>query len=171
MSRYFPHTSYAEDQPYGHAILTTHVLTRGITTGTIVALTVTAVRQSIPSLRRPGLFSTRILLSSASGSLYGLGILAVGLAVRMAGREAIEWQDRSWRLLENKGQLETDDWTYGGMAVGVAAALATGQVRPHGWRAVLGGAGAGSVLGTLGYLGWRHGLNGGKFPESKEKAL
>ena len=32
MSRFFPHTPYAEDQPLGHSILTVHVLTRGFPT-------------------------------------------------------------------------------------------------------------------------------------------
>jgi hypothetical protein len=37
-----------------------------------------------------------------------MGIVSVGLVGRMWGREDIEWKDRSWRLMENKGQLETE---------------------------------------------------------------
>lgn len=81
----------------------------------------------------------------------------------MWGREEIEWQDRSWRLLENKGQLETDDWTYGGMLAGLAATALLR--RPVGWAAALGSVGAGSVAGTLGYMGWRYGVHGGKHQE------
>ncbi|OAQ64799.1 ATP release protein [Pochonia chlamydosporia 170] len=168
MSRYFPHTSYAEDQPLPHAILTTHVLTRAITAGSLIGLTITAIRQSIPSWRRPGPISKRILMSSSTGAIWGLGINAVGLAGRMYGRELIEWQDRSWRLLENRGQVEMDDWTYIGMAGGVVAALATGSLKGLGARGVLGSMGAGSVVGGLGWAGWRFGVNGGKFGE-KEK--
>jgi len=81
----------------------------------------------------------------------------------MWGREEIEWKDRSWRLLENKGQVETDDWTYGGMAVGLAATALL--KRPVGWATTVGSIGTGSVAGTLGYMGWRYGIHGGKFEE------
>lgn len=80
---------------------------------------------------------------------------------RMKGREEIEWQDRAWRLLENRGQLETDDWTYASMGAGAAL----GAMRGGGWRGVVGGAGLGSVGGMVLYMAWRYGVNGGKFPE------
>ncbi|CAH0029296.1 unnamed protein product [Clonostachys rhizophaga] len=69
----------------------------------------------------------------------------------MYGREEIEWRDRSWRLLENEGQLETDDWTYAGMVAGPAVLAATK---------------GGALGGMLGYMTWRYGINGGKFPGS-----
>ncbi|PNY26491.1 Uncharacterized protein TCAP_03611 [Tolypocladium capitatum] len=165
MSRLFPHTVYAEDQPLAHTVLTTHVLTRAVTMGTLVGLGLAGTRQAIPSLRRPGPLAARLLLSASSGSLIGAGVTAVGLAFRMQGRERIEWQDRSWRLLENQGQLETDDWTYAGMGAAAAAAVATGRVRALGWRGLVGATGLGSVGGMAGYLAWRYGVNGGKFPE------
>jgi hypothetical protein len=82
----------------------------------------------------------------------------------MWGREDIEWQERSWRLLANKGQVECDDWTYSGMAIGLLGGLSQ---RGLGWRGVVGGVGAGSVLGMVGYMGWRYGVKGGKFDEEK----
>lgn len=97
----------------------------------------------------------------------------------MWGREDIEWKDRSWRLLENKGQLECDDWTYAGMAVGVVAASAAVMVGSRGRKGVvplvalggggravevLGTASLGSFAGMLGYMTWRYGVHGGKFP-------
>ncbi|KAK2603461.1 hypothetical protein QQS21_004321 [Conoideocrella luteorostrata] len=168
MSRYFPHTSYAEDQPLPYTILTTHVLTRGFQTGSLIGLTATGIRQAIPPLRRPGIMSQRILLSSSTGSLVGLGLITLALGGRMYGRERIEWQDRSWRLLENRGQVEMDDWTYLGMGAGAVAAAVTGQVKVLGWRAVMGGLGVGGVVGMLACVGWRAGLNGGKFPEKRK---
>ncbi|POR36774.1 Uncharacterized protein TPAR_03007, partial [Tolypocladium paradoxum] len=45
MSRLFPHTVYAEDQPLAHTILATHALTRAVTTGTLIGLGVTGARQ------------------------------------------------------------------------------------------------------------------------------
>jgi hypothetical protein len=79
----------------------------------------------------------------------------------MYGREEIEWKDRSWRILENQGQLETDDWTLGGVLAGVGVAAGRIGVGALGWRGALGGAGLGSVAGMFGYLGWRHGVKGG----------
>jgi hypothetical protein len=84
----------------------------------------------------------------------------------MWGREEIEWQDRSWRLTQNKGQVECDDWTYGSMLAAAAAVAWKGK--GLGWRGAVGGVGAGSVIGTLGYMGWRYGVKGGKFEEDKE---
>lgn len=191
MSRYFPHPPYAEDQPLGHTILTVHVATRAVTFGTLIGLTTTSARTIIPALRpatqQP--FAARLLRSCASNIIITMGIVGVGLVGRMWGREVIEWQDRSWRLLENKGQLETDDWTYAGMGAATAAALvvmaraggvggggaaaaqdaAKPVIAALGWRGVVGAAGLGSVGGMLGYLAWRYGVNGGKFPDTLAK--
>lgn len=82
----------------------------------------------------------------------------------MRGKEEIEWRDRSWRLLYNRGQVECDDWTYVGMVGGGAMGVVKGG---GGWRGVAGGLGTGSLLGMVGYMGWRYGVNGGKFEEKK----
>ncbi|KAG6058024.1 hypothetical protein E4U17_000578 [Claviceps sp. LM77 group G4] len=168
MSRFFPHTPYAEDQPLPYTILTTHVLTRGLTTGSLLGITLTSIRQLIPPLRRPGPNLSRVLLASSTGSILGVGLMALALGGRMYGRDGIEWHDRSWRLLENKGQMEMDDWTYIGMGLGgLGGVVGSGAaVRNLGRsRAVLGGIGAGGALGMLGEVAWRVGLKGGKFPE------
>ncbi|UNI18785.1 hypothetical protein JDV02_005035 [Purpureocillium takamizusanense] len=178
MSRLFPHTAYAEDQPLAHLILTTHVLTRGITAGALLGATLSAARHSIPSLRPRAASAAalapplpaKVLLGASSGSVAGLGILAVALAGRMRGREDVEWRDRAWRLLENEGQLETDDWTYAAMGLAAGTAVATGRVRALGWRALVGAMGLGSVGGMVGYMAWRYGFNGGKFPSEGRKA-
>jgi len=81
----------------------------------------------------------------------------------MWGREEIEWKDRSWRLLENKGQVECDDWTYPAMLLGGATAAA--KWNGLGWRGAAAGVGMGSVLGMMGYMGWRYGVKGGKFED------
>jgi len=170
MSRFWPHTPYADEQPYEHAILYTHVLTRAIQAGSVVG---TGVGTSVFLLRQfnvlkprmpPSTLGTTILRSTGVGVVVGLGILTLGLPMRMRGREEIEWKDRSWRLLENKGQVECDDWTYVGMAAGAVTA-ARGSA--SGWRGAVGKAGAGSVVGMLGYMGWRYGVKGGKWEENK----
>lgn len=166
MSRYFPHSAYAEDQPLGHTILTVHVATRAVTLGSILGIGFTSAF-SLFGKASTEPFGKRLLRSSANNILITLGITGLGLAGRMYGREKIEWQDRSWRLLENRGQVETDDWVYAGMGVGTVAALA---LRPGaGWRGVVGAAGLGSVGGMAGFMVWRYGINGGKFPVEKTK--
>jgi len=81
----------------------------------------------------------------------------------MLGREEIEWKDRSWRLMESKGQLECDDWTYSAIALSAATAVGSKNIRGMGWRGPVGMVGVGSVLGMVGYMGWRYGVKGGKF--------
>ncbi|KAL2059950.1 hypothetical protein VTL71DRAFT_10105 [Oculimacula yallundae] len=169
MSRLFPHPPYAEDQPLSTSILTTHVLTRGIQVGslagTFAGTSLLALRH-FSVLSRPKLRSsarTTLLRSTGVGALTGFALLAIGLRIQMYGKEDIEWKDRSWRLLENKGQLECDDWTYPAMLAGGLAAMT--RARVWGWRGVLGGVGAGSLLGMAGSIGWRHGVKGGKWEE------
>lgn len=87
----------------------------------------------------------------------------------MRDQEEIQWQDRGWRLLENKGQLEVDDWTYPGMALGLASAFGAGG-RALGWKGVAGRVGVGSMAGALGYMVWRYGVKGGKFEDDLPKA-
>lgn len=195
MSRFFPHTQYAEDQPLSRTILITHVLFRGFqsgagigaTTGAVKALltwrasrsalaanpasstTTTAtstlstagraIASSISSQPQP-LKSALILRSTGTGALIGTGLMVVGLPFRMKGREDIEWSDRSWRLLQNAGQVECDDWSAIGTVVGAAAALRSSGSIP---RRLLGGAGVGSFFSIGGYMIWRYGVNGGKF--------
>ncbi|KAI1332050.1 hypothetical protein F5Y16DRAFT_212639 [Xylariaceae sp. FL0255] len=176
MSRYFPHTSHAEDQPLSHTILLTHIGTRSITTGAIIGSGVFAAQKILRSRGsvRPGpsavplppsVFPTthQFLRVAGKSTIWTLGVVSLGTVARMWGREEIEWQDRSWRLLESKGQLETDDWTYGGMVAGLAASALLR--RPVGGLAVLGAVSMGSVAGTAGYMAWRYGVNGGKFEE------
>ncbi|KAJ9144364.1 hypothetical protein NKR19_g6460, partial [Coniochaeta hoffmannii] len=104
MSRLFPRAPYAEDQPYYHTILAFHVLSRGFVIGAGVG----ALAYSARRLIRPSP-SLSLLRSSGNGALVGTGLLAVALAGRMRGREEIEWRDRSYRLLWNRGQVEVDD--------------------------------------------------------------
>ncbi|GAP92733.2 hypothetical protein SAMD00023353_8900260 [Rosellinia necatrix] len=171
MSRYFPHPAYAEDQPWARTILTAHVETRAVTTGAIIGAGIVATREALQRLRNnkaPAAVprSPRPYLQVAGRStLWTMGVVSAGLAGRMWGREEIEWKDRAWRLMESDGQLETDDWTYGGMAAGLAVTALLR--RPVGWVGAVGAVGAGSVAGTIGYMGWRYAVHGGKRPESK----
>lgn len=74
-------------------------------------------------------------------------------------------QDRSWRLLENREQVECDVYS----AAGAVARAARG--RRTGWR-VVGRAGAGGVgrlIGVGAYMGWRYGVGRGKWEMMPEK--
>ncbi|KAK7430358.1 hypothetical protein QQZ08_003106 [Neonectria magnoliae] len=170
MSRFFLHTPYAEDQPLSRTIVTTHVIARTIAMNSLIAAGITTTRRLIPAFRPKAVtlsFAPRLLRSASTGTLIAVGLGALMTGGRMFGREEIEWQDRSWRLLENKGQTETDDWTVAGMAAGAALGAVTGRNVGLGWRGAVGGIGLGSVGGMVGYLGWRYGVNGGKFDEVK----
>lgn len=171
MSRLFPHPPYAEDQPYRKAILTTHVLTRGFQAGALVgsilSVPVYFLRKPTSSAYLPRFYPFQLLRSAGVGSAVGTGVLGVGLVARMWGREEIEWADRSWRLLENTGQVEVDDWGYGGAILGAAGTYFSGNVARLGWRGLLGGAGLGSLAGVGAYTIWRSTGKGGKLEEDK----
>ena len=83
----------------------------------------------------------------------------------MWGREEIEWKDRSWRLLENKGQLEVDTWSAAGVGAGTIALVTSSWGRGAGWRVQVGSCGMGATVGMLGYMIWRHGIKGGKWED------
>ncbi|KAF2190655.1 hypothetical protein K469DRAFT_657146 [Zopfia rhizophila CBS 207.26] len=171
MSSLFPHPAYAEDQTLSHEILYFHVIRAGAATGSLIALAtapssllVSRYRQKTPFTRATLL--PRLLTHSARGIV--LGAIFGGLATwgRMRGKEEIEWQDRAWRLLENKWQVESDWWHLDGAVVGVAAGLVAarrGKIPSGLGKAALGSAGLGMSSGVIGQMGWRFGVKGGKF--------
>ncbi|EJT69665.1 hypothetical protein GGTG_12549 [Gaeumannomyces tritici R3-111a-1] len=168
MSRLFPHADYAEDQPLHRTILATHVAARAATTGTLAGAAVLSARALLPkraatpTTKTPAPAATaaalRLLRASGSGVAWATALAGLYLGASMARWEPIEY-------------LETDDWTVAGTAAGVAAATAVASsggggvragVRLLGWRGLLGAAGSGSVVGMVGYLGWRYGVKKGQ---------
>ena len=89
----------------------------------------------------------------------------------MWGREDIEWKDRTWRLLESKGQMEVDGFIVGdGLLGGLVAAIAARRGRvPAGISSIVGGIGLGTVVGTGEYMVYRYGIKGGRWPDEKAK--
>lgn len=167
MSRFFPHTDYAEDQPYTKTILTAHVLDRAFQSGAVVGLGIGAVRALIRRRR----FATAILGPTGYGAIIGTALMIPGLPSYMASKTDIEWKDRSWRLLENEGQKEVDDWSSVGFIAGTLAAArseAFRQARSGRWVKLIGGGAVGDLLGVTGYMVWRYGVNGGKWPEKTQ---
>lgn len=170
MSDLFPHTPYTEDQPLSKTILTTHVLRSGATAGAILSLPISAAlllftkppASATPTAPLAARLPRMLLTASARGTLVGTALSGAMLAARMNGRERIEWQDRAWRLRENRGQTEADWWLLGGGTAGALAGWARrASVGSRVGTAVVGGTGLGLVVGTVGYLGWRYGVKGG----------
>ncbi|KAL3444157.1 hypothetical protein BJX65DRAFT_174846 [Aspergillus insuetus] len=149
MSHFFPKAPYAEDQPLATTILTTHVLYRGFQTGAAIG---PLTRAALSLRTKSPLTSTSLLRAAGTGGVVGTGILGVALIGRMWGRKEIEWKDRSWRLMNHKGQVAVDDWSQVGGVLG--AGLGATRVHVLGWRGVLGAAGVGSLVGVVGCLGY-----------------
>ena len=170
MSGLWPHPPYAEDQPYAHTILAMHVLFRGFQSGALTGPIIGTARHLLLLRRSPSPsstppFMTTLLRSTGTGATIATGVLAVGLLARMWGREEIEWKDRSWRLLENKGQLEVDTWSVAGVGAGTIALVTSSWGKEAGWRVQVGSCGMGATVGLLGYMIWRHGIKGGKWED------
>jgi hypothetical protein len=92
----------------------------------------------------------RILRSSGRSLVIGTVAGAVATWGRMRGREDIEWQDRSWRVLENSDEVTTDWVTIGGASAGAITSLVAARrgAIPTGFgTAALGGVGIGSTVG------------------------
>ena len=62
-------------------------------------------------------------------------------------------------MLENEGQMSTDDWSLDGIVVGVTLAILAARrgmiVIKNRPLAMVGAAGLGSLIGTEGSMGWR----------------
>ncbi|KAL8733548.1 MAG: hypothetical protein Q9181_003533 [Wetmoreana brouardii] len=181
LPRLFPHSIYAEDQRYAHTILTIHCLHRGFTAGAIFGLLTPLARSAFTTiLRRPTLaqplpYTGRLLSSAAIGSLSGTALLTVGMTARMWGREEVEWQDRSWRILANTGQNREDAWSFSNILVSALSMVfltRRGREWPSGiagitrWRVIVGAAAMGSVLGTV-----EHVLTSSKSVEDVERKV
>jgi hypothetical protein len=177
MTSFVPRSNEARDQKYAKSILTFHVLRSFATAGaflcipTAIASTLYYGPKTLPA------FSTRLLVHSFRGMLGGIALGAIALEHRMWGKEHSEWQERSWKLLDNRGQMEVDTWILEGEVlggVGAFIAARSGWLHPALTRktmtTVVGGMGFGATVGTVSYMGWRHGIRGGKFPPRKNTA-
>ncbi|KAF3145174.1 hypothetical protein TWF703_007758 [Orbilia oligospora] len=131
-----PTSDYAEDQPLYHFILTTHVVHRVLPIGAFIS-------SAIPLAST---FILRALVSLGLGGAMTLG--------RMWGRADIEWKDRSWRLLRNTGQAQLDDFSAAGLVAGAWLGAAGRGPLPL-WRGAVGGAGLGTLAGTVAFVVWK----------------
>lgn len=155
MTSLFPHPVYAEDQPNAHAILYLHVMRASAMSFSFASLMRFPASLILSSYRKQPIdFNTlfaRTLHTSGRSLLLGVSAGALMTWGRMRGREGVEWKDRSWRILENKGEVKTDWVTLGGAGAGaVAAVLAArrGRLDVSAGKAVLGGTGIGMASGV-----------------------
>ncbi|KAL8744697.1 MAG: hypothetical protein Q9190_003077 [Brigantiaea leucoxantha] len=162
LQKLFVQAPYAEDQPSAKPILIIHVLHRGYNAGALIGTIGTTLNAAFAYIATrppyPDPIIARLVRSGSYGSFYGTAFMAVGLTMKMWGKEPIEWQDRSWRLLINEGQNHTDDWSIRGAGIGAVMSLIGRKARFGGlgrWsvlRAGFGGAGLGSALGIVGHV-------------------
>jgi hypothetical protein len=154
MASLFTQAPYAEDQQNSHTILYLHVArasAMSFTFFSLFRLPITIIRDQIR--KAPTDMSAVIARTVQSSSrAFAIGS-AVGVLItwgRMRGREEIEWQDRAWRILGNRGEVQTDWATIGGIGAGAVAGVVGARrgVVPGGvGKAVLGGVGVGSSVG------------------------
>ncbi|KAH9874972.1 hypothetical protein J1614_004460 [Plenodomus biglobosus] len=155
MTSLFPHPAYAEDQPYAHIILYLHVMRASAMSLSFLSIFQFPVSLVASRLRGTSLPHSTLVAHTLKMSGRGLILgTAAGAAMtwgRMRGMEEIQWQDRTWRVLENRGEVETD-WVSlggaGGGAVGGYLAARRGMVPASMSTAVLGGAGVGFATGV-----------------------
>ncbi|PWN38553.1 uncharacterized protein FA14DRAFT_27796 [Meira miltonrushii] len=182
MDLFIQPTSAAEDLLHAKMILSVHVIHRGYNMWSLIglgsalgvgawkALRPNPKNASITSIHtNPSPLVQRILRYSARGSLFGLVFGAAAVTGQMWGRGAIEWQDRSWRLLHNQTQNQTDHWSIAGAAIGAISAYSYAQRKATSLAGlglstrtiVLGGTATGSAIAIISMLAVRALLQSG----------
>ncbi|PVI05987.1 hypothetical protein DM02DRAFT_610323 [Periconia macrospinosa] len=164
MTSLYPQAPYAEDQPHAHQVLYLHTARAGAMIGSFVSL-LTATTSTLLSHRKhnpsplPVPFRTNLthtfLTHAPHGLLAGALFGVTATFAQMRGRQEVEWQDRSWRLLGNKGEVWTDWVAVGGAGLGgVVGGMAGSRGKGIGMaRGVLGGVGVGMAAGVVFMVG------------------
>ena len=99
------------------------------------------------AFKRTTPFSNTLLKYNTIANITSSVASPIMVEMRMKNKMEIEWQDRSWRLLQNEKQLVIDKYVASGIGFGVIV----GSVLPFGGLAsrVIGGAGMGSASGFV----------------------
>jgi hypothetical protein len=154
MDALFRQAPYAEDQTDAHSILYLHVVRASTMSFAFISLLrfpisiVRARYSKIPVMMSA--LTSKILRSSGRAGALGAAVGALATWGRMRGREEIEWQDRAWRIIGNKGENQTDWATMGGVGAGAVAGIVAarrGVIPASLGSAMGGGAAAGSAVG------------------------
>ncbi|KAJ3023960.1 UNVERIFIED_CONTAM: hypothetical protein HDU68_008359 [Siphonaria sp. JEL0065] len=151
MDQLFETAAYAEEQSNAHLILHAHVAHR--TVNALAAVTsIGLIGRKVLGNQKP-LFAS-LLRGNAVAVLGGVALGAAMVEGRMQDKSPIEWQDRSWRLLNNKTQNEIDVASAGGAFSG-AVLYGLGSKRTGLFVRTLGGAGIGSIVGIASYAAFK----------------
>jgi hypothetical protein len=156
MNSLFKKEGYAEDQRNAHAILYLHVMRASAMTFSFVSalgapISLLVSRSHQQSIKINALI-LRTLVYSGRGLVLGTVAGALMTWGQMRGKEKIEWQDRSQRILGNEGEVQTDWEVLGAASVGAAAGVVAarrGAIPLNVGQAALGGAGVGFSSGIL----------------------
>ncbi|KAJ3094660.1 hypothetical protein HDU97_007726 [Phlyctochytrium planicorne] len=134
----------AESLPNSRLILHTHVTSRTLLATTAFA-SIFSLTRTITSRKWP--LITGLIRSNATATLIAIPLGIAMTEFKMQGKEEIEWQDRSYRLLNNAGQNELDVLGWGGFGAG----LVGGLLMRKGVMRTVGMAGLGGVFGLVGF--------------------
>ena len=169
----------AEDLLHAKLVLNVHVIHRGYNMWSFIGLGSALGVGAWKAVRRsnqksvvsvsPSPFVQRVLRYSARGSLFGLMFGALAVTGQMWGKTSIEWQHRSWRLLQNQTQNQTDHWSLAGAAIGALTGYSYAQQRTTSLiglglntrTIILGSAASGSAIAIISMLAVRALLQSG----------
>jgi hypothetical protein len=154
MDSLFRQAPYAEDQTNAHSILYLHVIRASTMSFAFISLfqfpiSLVRARYTKATINMSAL-AARTLQSSGRAGALGVAVGVLATWGRMRGKEVIEWQDRAWRILGNRGENQTDWVTMGGVSAGAVASVVAARrgVIPSSVGSVMGGgAAAGSAVG------------------------
>lgn len=161
MDFFFAPAAYAEDQANSKIILGVHVLHRGFNLGSMLGIGASLATMTFQKMRSTsGLIHIYSPLSNtiqfaSKGGIYGVGLGAIMLAGRMYDKDLIEWQDRSWRLLNHSTQIQTDEFSLVGAIIGYNLQTVYRSTYPKAPRALFGGAAMGSSAAIVAMLAYR----------------
>jgi hypothetical protein len=160
MDSLFTKEQYAEDQKNAHSILYLHVMRASAMSFSFVSLLGAPVSLLVFRNRQQSTYQkvliSRSLVYSGRGLILGTAAGALMTWGRMRGMEEVEWQDRAQRILDNKGEVQTDWETLGAAGIGAVAgvvAVRRGALPVSVAQAALGGAGIGFSSGVLYMIG------------------
>lgn len=167
MDLFFTPAAYAEDQANSKLILGVHVIHRGFNQGSFLGIGTSLATTTIRKMRKPGYHFcslSNLIRFASRGGLFGVGLGTIMLGGKMYNKDLIEWQDRSWRILDHFTQNQTDHWILTGATIGM---VIQGLYRSRNPRALVGGAAMGSSAGIVVMLAYRA-INGEKVKPSIE---
>lgn len=113
-----------EDIPHPYLELYRHTLLRGANMGSVLALLLGPPVLLYRGVRQPAEFLRRLGSICTKGVGLGMGVAALMTVAMTWGNQEEQISDRCYRLRYSKGQVRTDNFTYGGVVAGGLAGMA-----------------------------------------------